>query len=141
MLFDDDSAYSFGAFLGERYPFHPFILGGDSNRYWNTGTMEHIKAGKNSRDLEVVDSGHLTEAMAKGLADGEAKAKVALQLGEDYTTFITYHSAQGEWVGRSQKPRGLRFSMAPWDGRGDLVRSVSRRQVAVTRCGSDRPLR
>jgi hypothetical protein len=34
VIFDNDSARSYGRFLGERYPFLPKVLGGDSNPFW-----------------------------------------------------------------------------------------------------------
>ena len=97
VLFDKETARSFGTFLGERYPFHPFIIGGDSNRYWNEQTMAHISAGKNPNDLEVKDFGPVYEAMAQGVIEGEGKARrsLSIQGSEGYKTFITFHSAQG----------------------------------------------
>lgn len=100
ILFDEDSARSVGRFLGERYPFHPFILGGDSNRYWNKQMPEYLSNGKDTKELERVDFGPVTEAMAQGLKEGEQKAISSLseQLrakAQGYETFMTYHSAQG----------------------------------------------
>lgn len=98
VLWNPENAYSFGEFLGERYPFHPFVLGGDSNRYWNEEALAHIKDGKDPRQLEVKDYGPVSEAMAKGIMEGEAKARRSLDSLEgvkDYKSFITFHSAQG----------------------------------------------
>lgn len=85
--------------MGERYPFHPFVLGGDSVRYWNEKALAHIKDGNDPRELEVKDFGPISEAMAQGLIAGEAKALATLKelkIASDYKTFITFHSAQGE---------------------------------------------
>lgn len=97
ILFNEQTAYSYGAFLGERYPFHPFIIGGDSDRYWNEQTLAHISAGKDPKELEVKDFGPVFDAMARGVADGERKAKAELAIpgSEGYEAFVTFHSAQG----------------------------------------------
>lgn len=97
VLFDEETAQSFGTFLGQRYPFHPFIIGGDSNRYWNEKTLAHVSAGEGADTLKVKDFGPVYEAMAKGIIEGEAMTKSALSLrgAADYKTFITFHSAQG----------------------------------------------
>lgn len=101
ILFNEENVYEYCKFLGERYPFHPWVLGGDSNRYWNRGTMDVVRAGGDPKEVEVVDFGAVTEAMAKGLLEGEkaAMAKLDADLGgraEGYVPFITFHSAQGE---------------------------------------------
>lgn len=101
ILFDEDNAHAFGLFLGERYPFHPFILGGDSVRYWNEKALAHVKEGKDPNELEVKDYGPISEAMAQGLLAGEAKAVAKLKDVEGvmgYKTFITFHSAQSKFV-------------------------------------------
>lgn len=92
-------AYDYGHFVGKRYPFHPFVLGGDSNRFWNTGTMAHLKSGKGPCGIEAVDLGPIYEAMGEGLRHGEMEAirMMKEELGgkeEGYKTFITFHSAQ-----------------------------------------------
>ncbi|BEI82007.1 hypothetical protein CcaverHIS002_0211670 [Cutaneotrichosporon cavernicola] len=99
ILFDEENARSFGRFLGERYPFHPFILGGDSNRHWNPEFNAVRNAGRDVSELPLIDYGVITEAMAAGLRDGEAAAIAALDAdlkaqAEGYETFITFHSAQ-----------------------------------------------
>jgi len=99
LLWDEKTAHSFGLFLGERYPFHPYVLGGDSVRYWNEKTLAHIKDGKDPRELEVKDFGPISEAMAQGLIAGEKRAIAGLDQVDrtsNYKTFITFHSAQGE---------------------------------------------
>jgi hypothetical protein len=100
ILFDESNAYEYCKFLSKRYPFHPWILGGDSDRYWNETAMEQIKSGKDPRTIDVVDFGKVTEAMARGLRDGEAEAVRELQgelagMAKGYDTVITFHSAQG----------------------------------------------
>jgi len=62
--------------------------------------MGHVKSGKDVRDLEMIDFGNITEAMARGLIEGEQVAKRLLldqgvQEAKDYTSMITFHSAQG----------------------------------------------
>jgi hypothetical protein len=98
LLWDEKSAHSFGLFLGERYPFHPFVLGGDSVRYWNENALAHIKEGKDPRELEVKDFGPISEAMAQGLIAGEAKTIKSLRQlqASAYKTFVTFHSAQSK---------------------------------------------
>lgn len=32
LIFDEENIKALGAYVGERYPHQPFILGGDSNR-------------------------------------------------------------------------------------------------------------
>ena len=99
LLWDKETAHAFGSFLGERYPFHPYVLGGDSVRYWNEKALAHIKEGKDPRELEVKDFGPISEAMAQGLIAGETKAMEALKQLKgmsNYKTFITFHSAQGK---------------------------------------------
>jgi hypothetical protein len=101
VLFDTKSAYSFGSFLGYRYPFQPFILGGDTNRYWNEDAIETIKVFGDLSTIPVVDYGAITEAMAKGILDGSKAAIDALDpelasVAKGYKAFITYHSTQGK---------------------------------------------
>lgn len=103
VIFDVDSAYSYAKFLGKRYPFHPFILGGDSNRYWNIDANKIIATADDLSGVKVVDFGAVTESMARGLIEGEAEAIRALEgevreLARGYKTFITYHSTQGKGV-------------------------------------------
>ena len=102
ILFESDTAYSYCRFLGERYPFHPWMLGGDSNRFWNPRFNAARHAGEDLRKLEITDYGAITEAMAKGVMDGEKAAMASIdanvaKMAKDYTTFITYHSAQREF--------------------------------------------
>jgi hypothetical protein len=124
ILFDEENARSLGRFLGERYPFHPFVLGGDSNRHWNPAFNEVRNAGGDVADLPVIDFGAVTEAMAAGLREGEAAAIAALDndlkaQAEGYETFITFHSAQGEMaVGPANA------SLAPEGHRDDRVGAV-----------------
>jgi hypothetical protein len=100
IIFDTNNAYDYGKLLGERYPFHPFVLGGDTNRYWNPRVHETVMACKDVTLLELNDCGVVVEAMAQGIIDGE---KAALRMFKDdlpssaqsYEPFITYHSTQG----------------------------------------------
>jgi hypothetical protein len=100
IIFDTNNAYDYGKLLGERYPFHPFVLGGDTNRYWSPKVHETVMACKDVTLLELTDCGEVVEAMARGIIDGE---KVALRKynndlpssAKSYEPFITYHSTQG----------------------------------------------
>jgi hypothetical protein len=105
ILFDEANAYDYGKMIGQRYPFFPYILGGDSNRYWYNGWRTLASADKDITSLPLVDYGQVTEAMARGLIDGEATHKV-----EDYVTFIIYHSAQ-VWL--PQGPASTGSSQSP----------------------------
>jgi hypothetical protein len=100
ILFNTRNAYEYGHFLGDRYPFHPFVLGGDTNRYWNSGVHETVMAGQDVTKLELSDCGDVVEAMAKGIMDGEKSAlnrhqSDLPQQALTYQSFITYHSTQG----------------------------------------------
>lgn len=93
ILFDERNAFEYGKFLGGRYPAHPFVLGGDSVRYWNPKTMDP-KVDK--RTVDIIDYGPVWEAMAQGLIEGERAALRGVAGAEGYETFITYHSSQCE---------------------------------------------
>jgi hypothetical protein len=134
VLFDEENAYAFGRFVGERYPFHPYILGGDSTRYWNVGTMAHVKAGKDPRQVEIVDFGAITEAMAKGLVEGEGVVKDRLGV-KGYTSMITFHSAQGEL----DTLRMLIESLAPFHPRRIRFCAIPKFTLADPRRDSNGP--
>jgi len=100
ILFNPRNAYEYGQFLGDRYPFHPFVLGGDTNRYWNPRVHETVMAGQDVTKLELSDCGDVVEAMAKGIMDGEKGILLKHQghlpeSAQTYQPFITYHSTQG----------------------------------------------
>ena len=102
ILFDEKNAHEYGFFLGERYPFTPWVLGGDTNRYWNPETDRWLKAGKDSRELDIIDYGPVFESMARGLQKGEESAVAQLDkkvsdLAKGYKPFITFHSGQREF--------------------------------------------
>ena len=108
ILFDEDNAYAYCKFLGERYPFHPWMLGGDSNRFWNPRFKAALTAGEDPAALPAVDFGAITEAMARGVLDGEKAALEGLAAevkakAEGYTPFVSYHPAQ------RTSPLGLRL--------------------------------
>jgi hypothetical protein len=110
ILFDTANAYSFGRFLGERYPYHPYILGGDSNRYWNADYRETTRRGGDVSRIDMTDYGPIFEAMARGLIDGEAMHT----LSSTYKTFITFHSAQ-KWMPQGPVSTGsAQFPEADW---------------------------
>lgn len=131
ILFDEENARAFGRFVGERYPFHPFILGGDSNRHWNPELPATFHGGDPSA-LPVIDYGPVTEAMALGLREGEAAAIAALDAelkaqAQAYETFITFHSAQGELACSKE----LTYSLAPQGSGDDCVGAVPRLRLAL----------
>lgn len=103
ILFDEKLAFGYGRFLGERYPFHPFILGGDGNRYWNPDIKSQLQKGVAAADLEVTDFGPVFEAMGRGILEGELAAiekasQKVQEAAKGYTTFMTFHPAQREWI-------------------------------------------
>lgn len=115
-LFTPSTGYTLCHFLGSRYPFLPFILGGDSNRYWSDkfdspeGTV-----------VELVDYGDVVESMAKGLIEGEreaiSKMRPTTSINQDitpYKTFIIYHSAQ-PWFPKGPVSTGsAQFPTSDW---------------------------
>jgi hypothetical protein len=108
ILFDTGNAYDYGKFLGGRYPFQPFVLGGDTNRYWNSRVHETVMAGQDVTKLELSDCVEVVEAMARGIIDGEKAALQSLKQqlsgsAQSYESFITYHSTQGKPL-CSQRP-------------------------------------
>ncbi|WWD01007.1 hypothetical protein V866_007945 [Kwoniella sp. B9012] len=118
ILFDETNAYTYGQFLGQRYPFQPFVLGGDTNRYWHMDAHRKIMNGEDPATFEVHDVRPVVEAMAKGLLDGVlvGKKRDGLpQIIEQYTPFITYHSTQG-WLPHAPAPAmaSAQFPDADW---------------------------
>jgi hypothetical protein len=105
ILFNESNARAYGRFLGSRYPSHPFVLGGDSVRYWNPKTMDPTA---DKRTIEIVDYGPVWEAMAQGLIEGEKESLQGVAGAEGYQTFITYHSSQCE--SNESAPRSLGVS-------------------------------
>ncbi|ORY25529.1 hypothetical protein BCR39DRAFT_543890 [Naematelia encephala] len=109
-LFTDQTAYSFGKFVGQRYPYLPYILGGDSNRFWNADMRDAAAQGQDISKLPMTDYGHLTEAMARGLFEGEQTHSLL----SSYKTFIIYHSAQ-IWLPQGPESTGsAQFPDADW---------------------------
>jgi hypothetical protein len=99
ILFNKENAYEYGRFLGHRYPFVPWFLGGDTNRYWHPDTLQSIKDGK--APPESIDYGPVFESMANGLIDGERAAVAEMDeelqsLAQGYKPFMTFHSASCE---------------------------------------------
>ncbi|RSH90754.1 hypothetical protein EHS25_009929 [Saitozyma podzolica] len=119
VLFDEQNAYEYCKFLGKRYPFHPWVLGGDSNRFWNVNAMDTIKGGGNPKSIPVVDFGNVTEAMARGLREGEEEARKELEeenkkKAEGYETVITFHSAQVWLPTAPESSASAQFPDADW---------------------------
>ena len=103
MVFDERNSRSYGESLGERYPFHPWVLGGDTNRYWNPKTVAYLDEKKDVNDLKVIDYKPVFDAMREGIVEGEKRAisKLSKEVGDKargYETFFTFHSTQGERV-------------------------------------------
>ncbi len=101
LIFNESNAYSYGAFLGKRYPFQMYIVGGDTNRYWNPDVHKTVMAGSDVRELEIIDYGLIIDAMARGIHAGYKTATEGFSpelrsLAGDYTPFMTHHSTQGE---------------------------------------------
>ncbi|KAL8291354.1 hypothetical protein RQP46_002332 [Phenoliferia psychrophenolica] len=91
LLFDEENVKVLGEYLGERYPWTPFICGGDSNRFWSQHTITAFMAGDKDaiRNLPIHDSGPVTEALAAALLKGALPTTSSTE----YTPFITYHPA------------------------------------------------
>lgn len=88
LIFDEENIKTLGAYVGERYPHSPFLTGGDSNRYWNRMTKPTlITEPSKLKDLEIEDSGPITEALAASLTAGAKKSE------PERTPFISYHPA------------------------------------------------
>ncbi|KAK4687589.1 hypothetical protein P7C73_g2529, partial [Tremellales sp. Uapishka_1] len=91
VLFDCESARSYGAFLGDRYPYLPKILGGDSNPIWTDPSKLHqqfgaILSGTSSgapEELPRYYTYDIIDAMAEGILSTET----------DLKPFLTYHPA------------------------------------------------
>jgi hypothetical protein len=110
IIFDEDSARAYGTFLGSRYPFHPWILGGDTPRWWNPKALSWAIQGNDLETLELQDYGPVWEAMAAGIKSGEQEAITKLDdpRCKDYSTFMTYHTSQSQLKCRSREsPRRL----------------------------------
>ncbi|KAK1925242.1 hypothetical protein DB88DRAFT_257238 [Papiliotrema laurentii] len=111
-LFNDDNAFAFGRYVSNRYPFLPYILGGDSNRFWNAEYRDQVARGVDITTLPLTDYGSITEAFARGLIQGEAPH--IARSGVEYKTFITYHSAQ-VWLPQGPESTGsAQFPDASW---------------------------
>lgn len=96
IIFNEENIKPLGEYLGGRYPFTPFILGGDSNRYWSQHLINLLRKcvrGQDDpaklKDLPVEDCGAITESLAAALLEG---SKPALE-GTACTPFFTYHPA------------------------------------------------
>lgn len=102
IIFDETNARSYGRFLGERYPFLPKLLGGDSLPIWTNGYEALNAAPKlpfekpippgtrlpNPNDLSRNDTSAVWDAMAAGLEEGEGALWKEGNLGKP---FLTYH--------------------------------------------------
>ena len=126
ILFDETIARGWGEFLGERYPFHPWVIGGDGNRYWNPDIKSLLIQGKQPDELEVTDFGAVFEAMAHGILEGEKKAlarvsKDVQSRAAGYKTFMTFHPAQRMSLLRLTGGHKLSHSMAAESDRSSGV--------------------
>ncbi|KAM0753520.1 hypothetical protein T439DRAFT_377708 [Meredithblackwellia eburnea MCA 4105] len=89
LLFDEENIKVLGEYVGDRYPYLPYITGGDSNRFWSQNTITTVMSGGSISDLPSHDSGAVTEALAASLIAGQAKHNTS----EQYRPFLTYHPA------------------------------------------------
>lgn len=117
MIFDDKNIASLGMYLGERYPFNPFILGGDSNRYWSRHTItllrrciRNLDDPAKLRELPIEDCGAVTETLAASLI---AASKPALE-GTKCEPFFTYHPASCWLHGSVPAMSSAEFPDADW---------------------------
>ena len=99
IIFDEDSARAYGKFLGLRYPFHPWILGGDTPRWWNPKALSWAIQGNDLEALNLQDYGPVWEAMADGIQAGEQQAisKLNDPRCKGYNAFMTYHTSQSKF--------------------------------------------
>ena len=114
VIFDLESAKTFGAFVGARYPFLPKILGGDSNPQWTNAKLiwgRYTEGGRqpldeplpDSSDLPHIDSFDIVDAMAAGFT--EAEQPLWGGLGKP---LLTYHPT-ALWLPWSRKATASSF--------------------------------
>lgn len=86
ILFDEDKARSFGRYVGQRYPFCPKLIGGDSNPIWTNGAAIKARAPRvdfenpklegvklpDAFALPRIDTYKVWEALAEGIVESEA---------------------------------------------------------------------
>lgn len=100
ILFDERSAEHFGNFIGQRYPFLPKILGGDTNPFWTGGGelfKRYAQGGRQPydeplptyQDLPVRDTRAVFDAMARGIVAAETPFWDNRFPGQ--VPFLTYH--------------------------------------------------
>ncbi|WWC61515.1 uncharacterized protein I303_104099 [Kwoniella dejecticola CBS 10117] len=83
-----DAAKAFGEFSGRRYPFLPYLNGGDVHRYWFDDASFNAREGKPTRGsgIKVIDYGPVFEAFAEGIIAGEAEHR-----HDGSSSFIAFH--------------------------------------------------
>jgi len=91
-----DTAGPFGKFIGQRYPFLPKTLIGDTNPWWvnKSGLKNSYAAGGVIPDFEPVDWRPVYHAMAQGIIEGECS--VVPNTLRRYKPLISSHS-QNQW--------------------------------------------
>ncbi|GFZ51157.1 hypothetical protein JCM24511_08915 [Saitozyma sp. JCM 24511] len=106
--FDDaEAAYSFGHFCANRYPFLPWLNGGDVVRHWFDDAAFNARVGLPVKAPHVVvkDYGPIFEAFADGITAGEAAYR-----GDGSMPFIAFHPA-ARWL--PDTPKAISSHMFP----------------------------
>ena len=110
--FDDkDAAYHFGKFCGERYPYLPYLVGGDVHRYWFDDAAFNSRVGKPIKAplVDVIDYGPVFEGFANGITRGEEKHR-----SDGSKPLITFHPL-ARWLPDTPKPLASHmFPTSPW---------------------------
>ena len=80
-FFDAEAARNFGEYIGNRYPYMPKLLFGDTNPWWKNKTeiirdyaYGGVRGAKTPEEYEVIDFTDVWDALAEGFVDGERRA-------------------------------------------------------------------
>ncbi|KAK7703342.1 hypothetical protein SLS57_010991 [Botryosphaeria dothidea] len=102
IIFDEDSAERFGAYIGTRYPGLPKIIGGDSNGFWSCNASAAQDAFRADPSLDpttllgpITDTREVWSRMVKGFTESESAAGV--------TPFVTFHPTN-MWISDPSTP-------------------------------------
>ncbi|OCF43452.1 hypothetical protein I317_02752 [Kwoniella heveanensis CBS 569] len=95
-----DAARAFGKFSGARYPFLPYLNGGDVHRYWFDDAAFNARVGKPTRapHVKIIDYGPVFEAFAQGIIEGEATHRP-----NGSQPFIAFHPT-ASWLPDTPQP-------------------------------------
>ncbi|WVW83538.1 hypothetical protein I302_105559 [Kwoniella bestiolae CBS 10118] len=95
-----DAALAFGKYCGQRYPFLPYLNGGDTQRYWFDDAVFNARAGKPTRapHVKIIDYGPVFEAFADGIVAGESSHRT-----DGSQPFITFHPT-ASWLPDTPEP-------------------------------------